>query len=393
MKLKQLLDGIDDCICINPHTLETHYEHSISNITQSLKYLMETKNLNADGFIFVMPTVDIGDGTEIILDHSSINTLLSISLSAIFVNDCQLLCLLESASFPVFCVSKTTTTNRIFAQLCMHYYNYPQHSFHQMIGVTGTNGKTTVTHMIEKVLSDAKVTVGLIGSLGYRCHDHERNTNEYMKTDCTTPYAWLLQTILNEMKNKYHIENVVMEVSSYGLAVERVYGCEFSVAILTNFTQDHLSFHKTMDNYLQVKLLLFSKYLSRSLSPKAIINHDDPSYEQFINACPSNAQVYTYGLTNKNQNSFVAYNIKTSINGTNYTILLPSGETQCVHLTIHGEFNVYNSLACIATCLTTYSHLLTLDQIIQSLESFHCAKARFEFLIRHRPFSVVVAYA
>ncbi|CAF3820550.1 unnamed protein product, partial [Rotaria sp. Silwood1] len=262
-----------------------------------------------------------------------------------------------------------------------------------MIGVTGTNGKTTVTHMIEKVLSDAKVTVGLIGSLGYRCHDHERNTNEYMKTDCTTPYAWLLQTILNEMKNKYHIENVVMEVSSYGLAVERVYGCEFSVAILTNFTQDHLSFHKTMDNYLQVKLLLFSKYLSRSLSPNAIINHDDPSYEQFINACPSNAQVYTYGLTNKNQNSFVAYNIKTSINGTNYTILLPSGETQCVHLTIHGEFNVYNSLACIATCLTTYSHLLTLDQIIQSLESFHCAKARFEFLIRHRPFSVVVDYA
>ncbi|CAF3797301.1 unnamed protein product [Rotaria sp. Silwood1] len=262
-----------------------------------------------------------------------------------------------------------------------------------MIGVTGTNGKTTVTHMIEKVLSDAKVTVGLIGSLGYRCHDHERNTNEYMKTDCTTPYAWLLQTILNEMKNKYHIENVVMEVSSYGLAVERVYGCEFSVAILTNFTQDHLSFHKTMDNYLQVKLLLFSKYLSRSLSPNAIINHDDPSYEQFINACPSNAQVYTYGLTKKNQNSFVAYNIKTSINGTNYTILLPSGETQCVHLTIHGEFNVYNSLACIATCLTTYSHLLTLDQIIQSLEKFETVKGRFEFIICCKPFSVVVDYA
>ncbi|CAF2805962.1 unnamed protein product [Rotaria sp. Silwood2] len=184
------------------------------------------------------------------------------------------------------------------------------------------------------------------------------------------------------MKNTYQVDNVVTEVSSHGLTLERVYGYDFSIAIVTNFTQNHLDFHKIMDNYLQSKLLLFSKYLSRSSSAKAIINHDNPSYEHFINACPSK----------KTQNSFVANDIKTSLNGTKYIVLLPSGETRRIHLNIHGNFNVYNSLACIATCFTTYSHLLTLDQIIQSLENFQYVKGRFEFHIRHRPFSVVVDF-
>ncbi|CAF3002041.1 unnamed protein product [Rotaria sp. Silwood2] len=95
--------------------------------------------------------------------------------------------------------------------------------------------------------------------------------------------------------------------------------------MLTNFTQDHLNFHKAMDNYLHSKLLLFSKYLSRSSSPKAIINHDDPSYKQFINACPSNTQIYTNGLLKKNQNSFLASDIKNSLNGINYTVSIPLG--------------------------------------------------------------------
>ncbi|CAF4463745.1 unnamed protein product [Rotaria sp. Silwood2] len=147
-----------------------------------------------------------------------------------------------------------------------------------------------------------------------------------------------------------------------------------------------------MDNYLQSKLLLFSKYLSRSSSAKAIINHDNPSYEHFINTCPSNSQIDTYGLSKKTQNSFVTNDIKTSLNGTKYIVLLPSGETRRIHLNIHGNFNVYNSVACIAACFTTYSHLLTLDQIIQSLENFQYVKGRFEFHIRHRPFSVVVDF-
>ncbi|CAF3838213.1 unnamed protein product [Rotaria sp. Silwood1] len=393
MKLKQLIDATHDLICINPHTLETYYEHSITLITQSLRLAVQTNKSNGYGVIFVMPTIDIPKRAKMVLDHSTINILLSNSLSAIVANDCELLHLLESAAFPVFHVFKTTTTDRVFSQLCIHYYNYPRRSIREMIGVTGTNGKTTVTHMMEKVLSDAKLTVGLIGTLGYKCHDHECKTNDYINAGYTTPNSWILQTILNEMKNKYHIENVVMEVSSHGLTVDRVYGCDFSVAIFTNLTQDHLGFHKTMDNYLKAKLLLFSEYLSKFLSPKAIINHDDPSYEQFINVCPSNAQVYTYGLSKKNLNSFVASDIQHSLNGTSYTITLPSGETRRVHLNIHGEFNVYNSLACIATCLTTYSHILTLDETIKSLESFQCVKGRFEFIIRHQPFSVVVDFA
>ncbi|CAF2712461.1 unnamed protein product [Rotaria sp. Silwood2] len=393
MRLRQLINDIDDWICINPHTLETYYERSISLITQSLKLVTQTEEPNDGGFIYVMPTINITKRAKMVLDHSTINILLKIALSAVVVNDCELLSLLESAAFPVFLVSKTTTTDRIFAQLCIHYYNYPRHSIGQMIGVTGTNGKTTVTHMIEKVLLDAKLTVGLIGTLGYRCHGHESNTNDYINAGYTTPNAWILQTILNEMKNEYHIDNVVMEVSSHALTVDRVYGCDFNVAIFTNLTHDHLGFHKTKDNYLRAKLSLFSEYLSKSLSTKAIINHDDPLYEQFISACPSNAQVYTYGLSTKSLNSFVANDIKNSLNGVSYTLLLSSGETRRVHLNIHGDFNVYNTLACIATCFITYSSFLTLDQIIQSLESFQGVKGRFEFIIRHRPFSVVIDFA
>ncbi|CAF3594707.1 unnamed protein product [Rotaria sp. Silwood1] len=394
MKLKELIDGIENLICINPSTLERYYEHSISLITQSFKCLKQTNEQNDNGLMFIMPTLNEINGTEIILDHTTINILLNSSLSALVVNDCLLINLLELAIFPVFKVLKIiTTTNIIFGQLCNRYYNYPRRLIHQMIGVTGTNGKTTTTHMIEKVLLDAKLTVGLIGTLGYRYHSDENNINDYINTDYTTPNAWLLQTILNDMTNKYHIENIVIEVSSHSLILDRINGCDFTVGILTNFTQDHLNFHQTMENYLQSKLLLFSKYLSKSSSSIAIINHDDPSYEYFINICSKNTKIYTYGLLKKNQNSFLASNIKYSLNGINYIITIPSGETRHVHLNIFGEYNVYNSLACIATCLTTYSHLLTLDQIIQSLEKFETVKGRFEFIICCKPFSVVVDYA
>ncbi|CAF5114726.1 unnamed protein product, partial [Rotaria sp. Silwood1] len=306
MKLKELIDGIENLICINPSTLERYYEHSISLITQSFKCLKQTNEQNDNGLMFIMPTLNEINGTEIILDHSTINILLNSSLSALVVNDCLLINLLELAIFPVFKVLKIiTTTNIIFGQLCNRYYNYPRRLIHQMIGVTGTNGKTTTTHMIEKVLLDAKLTVGLIGTLGYRYHSDENNINDYINTDYTTPNAWLLQTILNDMTNKYHIENIVIEVSSHSLILDRIYGCNFTVGILTNFTQDHLNFHQTMENYLQSKLLLFSKYLSKSSSSIAIINHDDPSYEYFINICSKNTKIYTYGLLKKNQNSFL----------------------------------------------------------------------------------------
>ncbi|CAF2588831.1 unnamed protein product [Rotaria sp. Silwood2] len=110
--------------------------------------------------MLVMRTIDETNGTEIILDHSTISILLNNSLSTLVVNDYPLISLLQSAIFSVFNVSKIKTTNIIFGQLCHHYYNYLQCFIHQLIGVTGTNGKTTVTHMIEKVLSDAKLTVG-----------------------------------------------------------------------------------------------------------------------------------------------------------------------------------------------------------------------------------------
>ena len=389
MQLKELLNIVHaDVVCLNPGRLPVHEQDSITLITQSLKSFDELEDNNeAGGYIFVKPTFDLNTGLQPQYDASTADKLLSLPLAALFVDDQGLVNSLELASYPVFSLSKTTeiTTNRLFGQLCTHFYGYPQKSFEQLIGVTGTNGKTTTTHMIAKVLSDAQLTIGLIGTLGYRC-----NTGAYVKTDCTTPYASLLQKIFARMKNDDHIDHVVMEVSSYSLTLERIYGCQFSMAVFTNFTQDHLAFHHMMENYLQAKLTLFSDYLNRSSSPIAILNRDDPVHEQFARACPANTKIYTYGVTSQSDNAFIGSDVHTSFDGTSFTVRSPLGETKRVRLKVHGTFNVYNALACLAACYTMHSNTLSLDQIVTSLENYPCAKARFEFILRRQPFSVVI---
>lgn len=396
MKLKEIISNIPYLTCINPDRIEIYGEQTIRLITQSNQYVTSIDHHDNGGIILVQRNITIPYGDEVCFDEITIKRLLNSSLLAFVVNDRQPLDSLEKASFPVYRVSKsTTTTDGIFGQLCILYYSNPRQYFSQMIGVTGTNGKTTVTHMIEKVLVDSHMSVGLIGTLGQRSHTNndKGNWNSYVDTHCTTPNAWFLQLILNKMKNEDRIDHIIMEVSSHGLSLERVHGCDFTVAIMTNVTQDHLGFHKTMSNYLQSKLLLFEKYLRKNSTAIAIVNHDDPFYEHFIKVCRSNVHIFTYGLSKKQENCFIAQDIQTSFDGTSYTVLLPSGLERRIRLRVHGNYNVYNSLACFAACATTYSNILTIDQIIKSLESFSAVKGRFQFQICRKPFSVVIDFA
>ena len=153
-------------------------------------------------------------------------------------------------------------SRRAMAELAMKLYNYPAREL-RIIGVTGTNGKTTTTYMIKSVAEKCGLKVGLIGTIRNIIGDR------VISTQRTTPESTELQEILRMMADE-GVDLVVMEVSSHSLDQERVYGIEFEIGGFTNLTQDHLDYHKTFDNYLAAKKKLFER------SGFAVVNADDP---------------------------------------------------------------------------------------------------------------------
>lgn len=256
----------------------------------------------------------------------------------------------------------------------------------RMVGVTGTNGKTTVTHLVEKMIADQNKKVGLIGTLGVK------SAGNKIETGHTTPMAPELQEILSGFV-KDGAEFAVMEVSSHALEQHRVAGCEFDVAVLTNLTQDHLDYHKTMEEYWRAKAKLFES-LNPSTKPRyAVINLDSDYAEQFVTACSESVNFYTYGL-NQFETPFeieppVIYpkDVTYSIEGASFTVVTPMGEAP-VRLKIAGEFSVYNALAAIGSGLALG---FPLKDCIASIESVPGIRGRFE-VVAQSPY-VIVDYA
>ena len=145
-----------------------------------------------------------------------------------------------------------STTCQKIADIADRFYSSPSKGIN-LIGITGTNGKTTVTHLIQKIFEENNQKCALIGTLGYKLSSN----GEYRDAKHTTPQAPELQATLRMIKDVEKIDNVVMEVSSHALDQNRVGGCRFNGAVLTNLTQDHLDFHKSMENYFDAKKMLF----------------------------------------------------------------------------------------------------------------------------------------
>jgi UDP-N-acetylmuramoyl-L-alanyl-D-glutamate--2,6-diaminopimelate ligase len=276
-------------------------------------------------------------------------------------------------------------TYKALGALSSRFHGDPGHQLH-LIGVTGTNGKTTVTHLIEKMLVDWGKSAGLVGTLGQRLHKAGQTT--YVSTGLTTPLAGQLHGILAGMVRE-QAEYVVMEVSSHALAQHRTYGCDFEVAVLTNLTQDHLDYHKTMDNYCQAKCLLFSglKPATRlGHTPAAVINLDDAWAPHFLDACAATTRLYTYGL-DAPAATVRAENVQFSIAGASFTAITPYGKAD-VQLQIAGKFSVYNALAALAAGLALG---IPLPQCVRSLQDVSGVRGRFEVVAEH-PY-VIVDYA
>ncbi len=260
------------------------------------------------------------------------------------------------------------------------FYDYPANKM-RMIGVTGTNGKTTTTHIIGHILKQQGYKVGIIGTVHTLINDVAYPIHN------TTPDVVDLQHILAQMVEE-GVTHCIMEVSSHALALGRVAGVEYDTAVFTNLTQDHLDFHKTFENYLAAKCKLFEQVsaMNQVKSPKgAVINIDDPYGERVL--AKTTAPTITYGT--KGNGTLEATNIEITAKNSAYEIIF-EGQENHVSMKIAGLFNVYNTLAAIGACL---QEKISLEAIIQSLASFTAVPGRFELIEEGQPFAVVVDYA
>ncbi|MBB3109053.1 UDP-N-acetylmuramoyl-L-alanyl-D-glutamate--2,6-diaminopimelate ligase [Paenibacillus phyllosphaerae] len=253
----------------------------------------------------------------------------------------------------------------------------------KLIGVTGTNGKTTTTYLIERILADAGHHPGVIGTV------ERRFAGQSFPMSGTTPEALELQRYLAQM----HAEGtdcVAMEVSSHALEQGRVKGCRFRTAIFTNLTQDHLDYHGTMEHYAGAKGLLFSRLgneyaADESERAYAVLNGDDPASEMF--ARMTAAEVITYGVDKPAD--VQASDIHITAHGTSFHVKTPVGEAD-ITLRMAGKFNVYNALGALTAGLIEH---IPLAQIKASLEAVPGVPGRVEAVNAGQPFAVVVDYA
>ena len=270
-------------------------------------------------------------------------------------------------------------TRRAMAILSAAFYGFPSEKL-VMIGVTGTNGKTSVSHMVEHIFRKKGKKTGLIGTLYTKIGDRKTETKN------TTPDSLTLQKTFARMADE-GVEVCSMEVSSHALHQGRVWGIDFDMAIFTNLTQDHLDYHGTMEEYKRVKGLFFSQ-LGNSYAGKrkfAILNADDPASKDY--QAWTAANVVTYGLGMNAD--FSAEDIRYTKEGTTFSVRSPIGTAE-MHLPLVGEFNVYNALAAIAAgCAYGFS----LDDSVKALESFPGVPGRLELVKGPQPFPVLVDYA
>lgn len=268
------------------------------------------------------------------------------------------------------------STQESIADLASLFYHNPSCELNLM-GVTGTNGKTTIAHLVQKIFEQDRKKCALIGTLGYKFS----SSDDYLEAKHTTPQAPELQHTLSKIL-KADIGNVITEVSSHALEQFRVKNCNFSGAIFTNLTQDHLDYHITMENYFNAKAKLFKGLKKGSF---AVINHDDKYAQQFLDVIPDGVRVFTYGV--KNKSTVMAKNIEFMPDGVVFDCCYQEKIVN-FKLKLNGMFSVYNSLAAISTGLLND---ISLETIKQALEGTRSVAGRFE-IVNTNPM-VIVDYA
>ncbi|MBA7530873.1 UDP-N-acetylmuramoyl-L-alanyl-D-glutamate--2,6-diaminopimelate ligase [subsurface metagenome] len=261
-----------------------------------------------------------------------------------------------AANIPQIMVSDP---RRALALLSSNFYNHPSTRL-KVIGITGTNGKTTVTYLIKSILEAQGERTGLLGTIQYQVGDRQ------IPAPMTTPESYDLQKFLSEML-QVGVNYVVMEVSSHALTQQRVSQTNFTSAVFTNLTRDHLDFHKDIKSYREAKSLLF-----KSLRPdaSAVLNKDDETSAHLARL--TKAKVIWYGLDSEAE--VKAQVLQSSLTGMKLALTTPKGEFE-INTPLIGRHNVYNILAAVAE---TLSLGIEPDIIIKGIEAVKTIRGRLE---------------
>ncbi|MCC6393303.1 MAG: UDP-N-acetylmuramoyl-L-alanyl-D-glutamate--2,6-diaminopimelate ligase [Bryobacterales bacterium] len=265
---------------------------------------------------------------------------------------------------------------RALAAACRNFYGAPERDL-KLTGVTGTNGKTTVTYLIDAVLRHAGRVSAVLGTIGNRV------AGEQLKAVNTTPESLDLYRLFEQLRAKGGT-HVTMEVSSHALALGRVYALEFHTAVFTNLSQDHLDFHASMEDYFEAKRMLF--FANGAAAPKwAVINGDD-EYGRRL-APGEGTKVLTYGFGAGA--ALRAEDVELGFDGLRFALRYRGAEA-VVRSSLVGEVNVYNILA---ACGAGISYGLELEMIAAGIAECEAVAGRFERVDEGQPFLFVVDYA
>jgi UDP-N-acetylmuramoyl-L-alanyl-D-glutamate--2,6-diaminopimelate ligase len=282
----------------------------------------------APGDLFVALSGSDADG------HDYLANAIALGAVALLVEDSEKTRRASDAipqQIPTIAVSDS---RRAMAPIAARFFGDPASEI-RLVGITGTNGKTSTAYLVESILAHADIKTGLIGTVEIRYGDHK------LRAVNTTPESLDLQRLLRDMRTS-KIEAVVMEVSSHGLELGRVSGCRFPVAAITNVTQDHLDFHGTMEAYLESKLRLFRDHLTDD--GIAVVNIDDASAQHWLDAArDAGARVIRTTQQPESEAEVRLLDRTVTLSGSRGHVALPGGEIDLA-LPLLGDFNLENAL-------------------------------------------------
>lgn len=272
------------------------------------------------------------------------------------------------------CYLESDKLDSLLRQLTLRFYDNPSLKV-KVVGITGTNGKTTVSYLMEAICQKNNQSCGVIGTVNYRLGE------EIQPSYNTTPSLVENQQLLFQMHDK-GADYCVMEISSHALDQGRSDLIQFSSAIFTNLTSDHLDYHQTREKYFLAKSLLFTHL---STEAYAVINIDDPYGQKLVSKTP--ARVISYGIDNNAQ--VKAADIEISISGNKFKLMTPQGE-RTVRSHLIGRYNVYNVLAAVACGL---AQEFSFGKIVEAVEQFSSVPGRLEKVDYKQPFSIFIDFA
>lgn len=344
MLISQLINGMKDAYIEGEDININGLAYNTKEIKKGDLFFC-IQGFKTDGHLFAEKAVELGAAALVVSKDVEVNK----NITKVFVKD----------------------TREAMAVMASNFYGNPSDKINT-IGITGTSGKTTSSFMINSILKEANKKTALLGTI-YNIFDQDIE-----EAKRTTPESLDLQGMFKKMTDQ-SINSCVMEISSHSLELKRVYGVKFKVGVFTNLTQDHLDFHKTMENYFHAKMKLFDN------AEYAVINADDEYGQRAVKTLGN--KIITYGINNKAD--FEAKNIRIDERGS-YFDLLYKDKVVPIEINLIGKFNIYNALCSIAACS---AFGIPMDDIVNGLKKLKNVIGRSEKIISSSGFTILIDFA